>query len=56
MVQILVDANGKANMSEFPKLQEYGLKRKPGYFERLTNNGKKITKIIIKKKYLTKPK
>lgn len=35
MVQILVDANGKTNMNEFPKLKEYALKRKPGYLERL---------------------
>lgn len=34
MVQVLVYANGKANMSEFPELRDYMLRTKPGYFQR----------------------
>ena len=35
MVQVLVYANGKANMSEFPELRDYMLCTKPGYFQKL---------------------
>ena len=35
MVQVLVYANGKTNMNEFPKLRDYMLCTKPGYFRKL---------------------
>lgn len=35
MVQVLVYANGKANMGEFPDLKRYMLCTKPGYYQRL---------------------
>ncbi len=35
MVQILVYANGKVNMGEFPELNRYMLRTKSGYFQRL---------------------
>ena len=35
MVQVLVYANGKANMSEFPDLKRYMLGTKPGYYQQL---------------------
>ena len=35
MVQILVYANGKTNIDEFPKIDEYKLHVKPGYFHRI---------------------
>lgn len=35
MVQVLVYANGKTNMGEFPDLKRYMLCTKPGYYQRL---------------------
>lgn len=35
MVQVLIYANGKANMGELPELNRYMLCTKPGYYQRL---------------------
>ncbi len=35
MVQVLVYANGKVNKGEFPKIEDYELHTKPGYFHKM---------------------
>jgi len=44
MVQVLVYASGAKNKDEFPQIDEYKLRTKPGYLQRLEKNGKKNRK------------